>query len=47
MYAYARNGACRQRKKRMSEHWPVEPFKHLVPGRGYVVVRSFVDYDQG
>jgi hypothetical protein len=31
----------------MSHPLPTAPFKHLVTGRGYVVVRPFVDYDRG
>lgn len=31
----------------MSEDWPTEAFKHLIPGRDYVVVQAFTDFDHG
>lgn len=31
----------------MTQSWPTAPFKHLVPGRDYVVARGFADFDRG
>lgn len=31
----------------MSDQWPTTPFKHLLPERDYLVVRSFADFDGG
>jgi len=39
--------AARERRDRMNSQWPAAPFKHLVPGHDYVVVRAFTDYDHG